>query len=252
MKRLSASIVLSSLMLAGCVTPYQPVPFDRTATPVTKISVVENALPAEVGTQKLATTGENMASAAGASGGLIGALVVGVIAGAVEANIENTQRKKIQDALASQKFEGEAIFDAALEEALKGHNYQVETIAIARASTRDMIVLTPKADAEAGSAVLDAFGLNYGYQLVGGSTQWRPFVTMKVRLLDHKDPKKILMDNQITYNPVVKNEVTVSIPVDETYAFQKIEDLEADPVRAAEGLRVALQAAAKATADLLR
>jgi hypothetical protein len=252
MKRLSASIVLSSLILAGCATPYQPVPFDRTATPVTKISVVENALPAEVGTQKLATTGENMASAAGASGGLIGALVVGVIAGAVEANIENNQRKKIQDALASQKFEGEAIFDAALEEALKGQNYQVETIAIARANTRDMIVLTPKADAEAGAAVLDAFGLNYGYQLVGGSTQWRPFVTMKVRLLDHKDPKKILMDNQITYNPVVKNEVTVSIPVDETYAFQKIEDLEADPARAAEGLRVALQAAAKATADLLR
>ena len=71
-------------------------------------------------------------------------------------------------------------------------------------------------------------------------------------MVDRKDPKKILLDNKITYNPVVKSDVTVSIPVDEAFAFQKIDDLEANPTKAAEGLEAALRATAKATADLLR
>jgi outer membrane murein-binding lipoprotein Lpp len=250
MKRLSAAIVLSSLMLAGCVTPYQPVPFDRTATPVSKIAIVDNTLPSEVGTQKMATNGQNMMSAA-SSAGLAG-LLVGAVAAGIEAGIESGQRERIQKALATQNFNGEAIFDVALEEALKGNNYSVSTIAIPRTKARELVVVPSNEAAEAGSAVLDTLGFNYGFQLVGNSTQWRPFVTMHVRMVDHKDPKKILLDNMITYNPVVKSAVTVSIPVDESFAFQKIEDLEADPVKAAAGLKAAIEATAKATADLLR
>lgn len=250
MKRISVSVLICSLALAGCVTPYQPVPFDRTATPVSKIAVVDNTLPPEVGTQKLATNGQNMMSAA-SSAGLAG-LLVGAVAAGIEAGIEAGQRERIQKALASQSFNGEAIFDAALEDALKGQDYTVSTIGIPRTKTRELVVVPANETVEAGSAVLDTLGFNYGYQLVGNSTQWRPFVTLHVRMVDHKDPKKILLDNQITYNPVVKSAVTVSIPVDETFAFQKIDDLEADPAKAAEGLKAALQATAKATADLLR
>jgi len=250
MRRFAVLAVVSSLVLAGCVTPYQPVPFDRTATPVTKIAVVDNTLPPEVGTQKMATNGENMMSAA-SSAGLAG-LLVGAVAAGIEAGIEAGQRERIQKALATQNFNGEAIFDAALEEALKGQNYTVAAIAIPRTKARELVVIPANEAAEPGSAVLDTLGFNYGYQLVGNSTQWRPFVTLHVRMVDHKDPKKILLDNRITYNPVVKSAVTVSIPVDEAYAFQKIDDLEADPAKAAEGLKAALQATAKATADLLR
>ena len=250
MKRLSVSIVLSSLVLVGCATPYQPVPFDRMATPVSKIAVVDNTLPAEVGTQKLATNGQNMMSAA-SSAGLAG-LLVGAVAAGIEAGIEAGQRERVQKALATQNFNGEAIFDAALEEALKGNNYSVSTIAIPRSKSRELVLVPANEAAETGSAVLDTLGFNYGFQLVGNSTQWRPFVTMHVRMVDHKDPKKILLDNQITYNPVVKSAVTVSIPVDEAFAFQKIEDLEADPAKAAAGLKAAIEATAKATADLLR
>jgi hypothetical protein len=250
MKRLSVSIVLSSLILAGCATPYQPVPFDRTATPVSKIAVVDNTLPAEVGTQKMATNGQNMMSAA-SSAGLAG-LLVGAVAAGIEAGIEAGQRERVQKALATQNFNGEAIFDAALEEALKGNNYSVSTIAIPRSKSRELVVVPANEAAETGSAVLDTLGFNYGFQLVGNSTQWRPFVTMHVRMVDHKDPKKIFLDNMITYNPVVKSAVTVSIPVDEAFAFQKIEDLEADPAKAAAGLKAAIEATAKATADLLR
>lgn len=148
------------MVLAGCVTPYQPVPFDRTATPVSKIAVVENTLPLEVGTQKLATNGANMMSAA-SSAGLAG-LLVGAVAAGVEAGIESGQRERIQKALATQNFNGEAIFDAALEEALKQQDYRVSTIAIPRSKSRELVVVPANDAAEPGSAVLDTLGFNYG------------------------------------------------------------------------------------------
>jgi hypothetical protein len=248
-KRVSGVAML--VLLSGCATPYQPVPFDRTATGVSKIIVVENALPPEPGTQKLATNGGNMASAAAAQGGLAG-LVVAAAAAGIEAGIEAGQRGKVRAALATQNFNGEAIFDAALDAELKGLNYTTSTVAIARESNRSAVVVPANPTAETGSAVLDVAGINYGYQLVGGGTQWRPFVNLNVRLVDAKDPKKVLMDNQVVYNPVARPAVIVNIPPDEKYAFAKIEDLEADPAKAAEGLKVALEAAAKATAQLLR
>jgi hypothetical protein len=250
MKKLVCSISL--LALAGaCATPYQPVPFDRTANGVSKIAVVENALPADPGTQKLATNGGNMASAAASQGGLAGLIVAAAAAG-IEAGIEAGQRGKVRAALATQSFNGEAIFDAALDAELRGLNYATSTVAIARATNRAAVIVPANPSAEAGSAVLDVAGVNYGYQLVGGSTQWRPFVNLNVRVVDAKDPKKILMDNQVVYNPVARPVNTVNIPPDEKYSFAKIEDLEADPTKAAEGLKAALEAAAKATAQLLR
>jgi hypothetical protein len=238
-------------LVAGCATPYQPTPFDRTATGVNKIAIVENALPEEVGTQKLATNGQNMASAMGAQLGLAGVLVGAAIAG-VEAGIEAGQRTKIRAALATQNFNGEAIFDAALEGGLREQNFALSTVSIPREKNRAKLTIANNPASEAGQAVLDVNALNYGYQLVGGGTQWRPFVVIDVRLLDAKDTTKVLMDNQVVYNPVARPTVTVNIPPDEKYSFAKIEDLEADPVKAAEGLKIALEAAAKATANLLR
>jgi hypothetical protein len=250
MKRLMVCASLLAIV-SGCATPYQPVPYDRAAAGVTKVVVVEDAMPDEAGTQKLATNGQNMASALGASAGLAGVLVGAAIAG-VEAGIEAGQRNKIRAALATQKFDGEAVFDAALEKALKDHNYTVGSISVTRETARGLVKLTPNPNAEPGSAILDVAGFNYGYQLVGGGTQWRPFVTIQAQLTDPKDPTKILLQNFVTYNPVAKPDVMVNIPPDERFAFAKIEDIEADPAKAAEGLRVALEASAIATANLLR
>jgi hypothetical protein len=243
---------VSLLSLAGaCATPYQPTPFDRQATGVNKIIVIDDAVPAEVGTRKLATNGQNMGSAMAASAGLAGVLVAGIAAG-VEAGIENGQRNRIRAAIATQTFDGEAIFDAALETALKGHGFTLETVSITRPSNRLGTVIAPNPSVETGSGILDANIINYGYQLVGGTTQWRPFVVVDVKLVDPKDPKKLLMDNAVTYNPVGPTQVTVSIAPDEKFAFQKIEDLEANPALAAEGLKAALEASAVAVGQLLK
>jgi hypothetical protein len=245
------SVLAALTLLCACATPYQPTPFDRQATGVNKIVVIEDALPEEVGTRKLATNGSNLGSAMASQAGLAGLLVAGVAAG-IEAGIENGQRNKIRAALATQNFNGEAIFDAALENALKGNGFAVESLSVTRPSNRRETVIPVNANAEAGTGILDANVMNFGYQLVGGTTQWRPFVLVDVKLVDPKDTKKLLMDNAVTYNPVGPTQVTVSIAPDEKYAFQKIEDLEADPVRAAEGLKAAIEASATAVAQLLK
>lgn len=240
----------AALSLAACVTPYAPIPYDRASAGIQTIVVVEDSLPADAGTQKLATNGENMASAMAASAGLAGVLV-GAIAAGVDANIEAGQRTRIQAALATQGFDGEAIFDAALESALAANGYELGKVTVERKNYREPLELEVRNDLQPGSAILDVAGAGYGYQLVGGNTQWRPFVTVGVRLSDPADPSKIHLDNRVVYNPVATPDVIVNLPPDPQYAFAKVEDIEADPAKAKEGLEKALVETANAVADLL-
>jgi hypothetical protein len=250
MRKLIAALPVLALT-AACVTPYQPVPFDRASAGVTHLAIVADAFPEEVGTQKLATNGQNMAAAAGASLGLAGVLV-GAVAAGIEANIEAGQRKKIQEALATQNFDGEAIFDEAFATALAGLNFPVSTIEMPRAANRELIKLAPDANAPVGHGLLDVTVPNYGYQLVGGNTQWRPFVAMAVRVTDPRDPTRILMDNRVIYNPVGPAEAIVNIAPNPDCAFDSIELLQADAPKAARCLREAIVASANAAAGLLR
>lgn len=248
-KTIAALVVLA--LLGACATPYQPTPFDRQATGVNKIVVIEDAVPELAGIRKLATNGQNIGSAVAGQAGLAGLLVAGVAAG-IEAGIANGQRNRIRAALSTQNFNGETIFDAALETALKGNGFTLETVSAPRTETRRDTVIPVIANASEGTGILDANVMGFGFQLVGGTTQWRPFAVVDVKLVDPKDPKKLLMDNAVTYNPVGPTQVTVSISPDEKYAFQKIEDLEANPALAAEGLKAALEASANAVAQLLK
>jgi hypothetical protein len=250
MKKLVGVMSVAALV-AGCATPYQPVPFDRASAGITHLVIVEDAMPEAVGTQKLATNGQNMAAAAGASLGLAG-ILVGAVAAGIEANIEAGQRAKIQAALATQNFDGEAIFDEAFNAALAGMSYPVSSVSMTRETNRDLIKLTADAAAPTGHGLLDVTAPNYGYQLVGSGTQWRPFVVMAVRLSDPRDPARVLMDNRVVYNPVGPVESIINIAPDESCAFETIELLEANAPKAAECLRTAIVASANAAAGLLR
>lgn len=241
----------AALSVAACTTPYAPIPYDRATAGVESIQIVETSFPETATTQKLATNGQNMASAMAAGAGLAGVLV-GAIAAGVEANIEAGQRKRILAALETQDFDGEAIFDAALEAALTGSDYTVETVDLPRESQFKLIEITADPVAPDGTAILDVAGSGYGYQLVGGNTQWRPFASAQVRLTNPQDPTVIHLDNKVVYNPVATPDVIVNIPPNEIYAFNKIEDIEANPELAAEGLKEALEETAKAVAQLLQ
>ena len=240
-----------ALSVAACATPYAPIPYDREMANITQVVVIEDAMPDTATTQKLATNGQNMASAMAASAGLAGVLV-GAIASGIEAGIEAGQRARILATLEAEGFDGEAIFDEALDMALAENGYEVGTLAVEHASDRKLIDLEPNPDAAVGSGVLDVAGAGYGYQLVGGNTQWRPFVNVTVRLTDPADPKHVLLENRVVYNPVATPDVILNIPPEEEFAFAKIEDIEANPEKAAEGLRLALVATANGVASLLR
>lgn len=246
-KQIMTLVACAAIVSACASKPYAPTPFDRQASGVNTVRVIEDAAPAEPVVRKLATTGGNMASAMG-SAGLAGAFA-GLIVAGVEASVAANQQARLRAALASQQFDAEAVFDRALEETLKGQSLQVETLAIAR--DPKVRVLPIKADAgAAGAGVLDVQVLAYGYQLVGGVGIWRPFVDVKVRMVDAVDPTKVLLDNAVTYNAVAPLAQTITIAADDAYGFDKIENVESDPKKAAEGLTKALEAAAQAAGKL--
>ena len=217
---------------------------------VTTINVVDTAFPEEASTRKLATNGQNMSSAAAAAAPLAGIFVAAIAAG-VEANIESGQRTRMRDALTSAGFGGEAVFDLALETALTEAEYELGTYESGREKRIELLELDADPTAEPGDAILDIAGVGYGYQLVGGNTQWRPFVVATVRLVDSLDPQTILMENQVHYNPVATSEAVVNIPPHEDYAFEDVKAIEANPQKASEGLELALEETAKAIANLL-
>lgn len=248
MKRIFASLLLAT-MVSGCVTPYRPVPFDHATSGISTIQVVEDAMPPAPRVRKLATNGQNMASAASGAG--LAGLIVGVAAASIEAGIADAQNKKINAALATQNFDGEAIFDEAFEADLRSQSYDISSLKTARDESRKFVA-TAQADAAATTAVLDVNGNGYGYQQVGGTKMWRPYVVISVKMYDAKDPTKVLLDNYVEYNAVLPGTVTVNIPGDPAYGFESVDAIAADPVKAAEGLRNAIVASAHATAQLLR
>lgn len=248
MKKFATSIALMALVSA-CATPYRPIPFDHATSGITSIQVVEDAMPPKAQVRKLATNGQNMASAASSMG--LAGLIVGVAAAGIEASVANDQNNKINATLAAQHFDAEAVFDDAFEAELKAQNYEVSTLNTPRDEKRSFVVVAAQPDARDGSAVLDVNAYGYGYQLVGG-TKWRPYVVLAVKMYDAKTPTKVLLDNQVEYNAVNPGTVTISIPGDETYGFDKVDDIQANPEKATEGLTKAIQAAAHATAQLLK
>lgn len=248
MKRIISSVLVLSLV-GACATPYRPIPFDRATTKINNIQTVEDAMPTDPMIRKLATNGQNISSAASGFG--LAGLAVTLVAAGVEAGIAAGQKEKINKALATQNFDGEKIFDEAFEAALKAQNYNISNNSTARDNNRGFIVATAQPNAEEGTGVLDVNGLGYGYQQVGG-LQWRPFVVIAVKMTDAKDPTKVLLDNRVEYNAVAPVPLTISIPGDEQYGFAKPEDIEANPERAAEGLKKAIVEAANATAQLLK
>ena len=249
MKKILVPLAAVSL-LGGCATAYRPTPFDHATSGVSSLQIVHNDMPSKASVRKLATNGQNIAAGAGGAG-LAGLLVVAAVAG-VEGGIAADQNSKINAALASQKFDGKAIFDEALQADLHDQKYETSFVKITRDEDHNLVDLNPQPQAPAGTAVLDVDGYAYGYQQVGGVKMWRPYVVIAVKMYDAKQPTKVLLDNRVEYNAVVPGALTVNVPVDEKYGFDSIEAIQADPAKAAEGLKVALQASAHATAQLLK
>lgn len=101
-------------------------------------------------------------------------------------------------------------------------------------------------------AILDVVVLGYGYLRAGDGQPWRPYANAQVRLVNAKDPTKILMDNRVAYNALGSPENVVNISANPDYSYEKFEDVVADQEKMVAGLRDAFDQLAVTIGTLLK
>ena len=232
--KMLAAVVVAAAMLGACALP--EVPYDReTAGGIKHIGLVTPHFPDEPDV--------HLASSVGQSFGLIGALV--------DAGLKADRDKRFNRLLQQASFTVADVFSENLANELRSRGYEVSLITV----RRDKAAFVPEYPVHAPPAVdayLDLYTLNYGYIAAGvGSPPWRPWLSMRARLVRAKD-SAVLMQDTIAYNPVIGAPKAVTIPPDPAYSYSTFDMLEADPSGAVRGLRGAVEQSALAVGKLLK
>ena len=227
----------ATLMLAACATPYVATPYDRAASNVRVVTVIDDSADDAAIAYEVASMGSNF--------GLIGALV--------DAGIQAERRAALNRALTGAGFDGETVFETRLTERLGAEGYEV---AVQTADTprdkRDFLVSYPTPEGPV-EAYIDVVVGHYGYLSAGAFEPFRPSVAAKVRLVSAADPTKVLMDNRIVYNVMnTEGAGAITLTPNPAYEFKNREELLADPGRTAAGIQDALHQVADTAAQLLR
>lgn len=240
MRVLKAIFVFFSLaLLAACAA--KPVPFDRTAaTSLKDIGVVSPRFPD--GPSVILATNVGM------SFGLIGALV--------EAGMQSSRDSRFKAAIEKENLSVPQIFGETLKAELEQAGYRIVPIQ----TTRNGIEFLAKYPTDAApkvDAYLDIVTIGYGYVAAGvqAGAPYRPYISMKVRLVSAKDGS-VLMQDAIAFNPVgyagATGAESVTIPPEPQPLYADFNALEQDPSGAAAGLRVAVEKTAQSTGKLLK
>jgi hypothetical protein len=231
--------IASLVLLAACAAT--PVPFDRAAASNLKdIGVVSPRFP----------EGPNvvLASNVGMSFGLIGALV--------EAGMQSSRDARFKAAIEKERLSVPQIFVETLKADLEQAGYRIDPIQ----TTRNGIEFLPKYPTDAApkvDAYLDIVTIGYGYVAAGiqAGAPYRPYISMKVRLVSAKDGS-VLMQDAIAFNPVryagATGAESVTIPPEPQPLYADFNALEQDSSGAVAGLRVAVVKTAQSTGKLLK
>lgn len=184
--RTAIVMVASLLLLGACATPRTNVPFDRAGSGVTTIGIVTPVTPAQPSIV--------LASTAGQSFGLIGALVDA----GMQSNRESQYRRVAQEA----NFHPPSLFMARLAGDLAAAGYTVSNIDVKREKREFMTDYAKNAPAPV-DAYLDVLMTHYGYAAagIGSSTPYRPTVGLRVRLVSARTGT-VLMQDDVVYNPI--------------------------------------------------
>ncbi|MFD2263933.1 hypothetical protein ACFSM5_13610 [Lacibacterium aquatile] len=238
-------LVATSCLLAACTTP--PVPFDASAEKIQTIGV----LPPRISN----TASVQLATSVGQSFGLIGALV--------DAGMQADRDSKFKQIADANNIQVQTIFLTALSDRLQQLGYKTAPIAFNRdaqtstqasnAAGTEFIAVYPKTSDPAVDAYLDLVVLGYGYRAAGirDETPYRPMFEAKVRLVDAKT-SAVLMQDHLSYNPIIQDKNIVSIAPDPAYAFTTFDILMANPEKAVTGLKSATEQTASTIANLLK
>lgn len=227
--------LVAALSLGGCVSPYVAKPYDRTASAVQNIALVDDSMPEKAVAYEVASVGSNF--------GLIGALV--------DAGIQASRADAVNDALVGAGFDAESKLESRLAATLGEQGYKVKPLTGEPRKKRAFLVAY-QPPAEEVDAYLDVVIEGYGYLSAGAGQPFRPTVAANVRLVSAKDPTKTLMENYIVYNGMAPREGIITLSPNPQYAFNNRAELLADPNRLAAGLEDALYQVADAATLLLR
>jgi hypothetical protein len=230
-------LLIAVVLLNGCATKPE-IPFDKGANNIKTIGVLTPYEP-EHGSVLLA-------SSVGQSFGIIGALV--------DTGMRMSRESKFNTLLGQESFIFQDQLMKSLSDRLTASGYIVSTIAVPRSGS-DFLKAYPNRDENKVDAYLDVVITGYGYIAagIGGSTPYRPFDAVKVRLVRALD-SKILMEDTVIFNPVgpaVPSNI-VTVPPNPDYTFEDFDALTADPVATTKGLKDSVNQSADAVSMLLR
>lgn len=201
--------------------------------------------------QSMVNSGQ-VSPAAGAAGGLLGALVVA----AIDAGIDANRNAKIQGMLAEKGFDGRAIFEAALVDALT-QGQLTPAIQTADRPAKGFFTVAAKPDSLQEAAV-DVLIHQYGFTVDG--IGWHPSVAAQVKVYDLRTGA-LIMNESLTYgrpghtqfgNNTDPGSMTIVVPFDFSQGFKDVKAYtETETDRAVYALTVGLQETAKAVANLV-
>jgi hypothetical protein len=233
-----ACLAALALIVAGCGSPASTPTYDReAAAQIKRIGVLTPRMP-NIPAVVLATS-----PGKGWAFGWIGAAVDGVL--------EGERKARFEKAVQGQNFSAQDALTESLIAGLQARGYDVARVP-ARRDKGDFLSTYPTDHAPAVDAYLDVVTNNYGYRAAGTDDlqPYLPWVELRFRLIRARDGA-VLMQKAITYNPVGDTKNIVTIAADSTYQFVNSDLLVADPPRAVQGMREALERSGQAVGPLL-
>jgi hypothetical protein len=234
-----AGLLALGLVLSGCAT-LPEIPYDRqTAGEIKTIGVLTPRFPDDAHVVLATTVGQSF--------GLIGALV--------DAGMQAERDNAFEAMLKPAHFSAHDEFMARLTHGLEAEGYTLSTVDVPRPKTD---FLKPYPTGHAVDAYLDVVVLGYGYIAagIGDATPYRPYFSLKVRLVRASD-SAVLMQDVVVYNPYniqggAQGAHAVTVSPDPQYVFVDFKTFKANPDRAIKGMQDAVDKSADAAAALLR
>lgn len=154
--------------------------------------------------------------------------------------------------LAAQNFSAQDSFLQALNANLRAQGYTVKMIQANR-DEADFLGTYPADGTGSVDAYLDLVTLGYGYVAAGikDSTPYRPYCSVKAKLV-HAKNASVLMQDVVIYNPINTPKDSISIAPDPAYQFVDFDTLTGDPTKATAGLKLAVEKTASTISSLLK
>lgn len=228
-------LVVVGLLASGCAGPLHR-PYDPAIRHhIHSIGLLTPAVPEDVAVRMEVHPGESF--------GVVGMLVA--------AGDMNGKSGEFMRATRSKGFVCSRTFQQQLDAGLREAGYQVRPIAVTRAHDEyEFLDRYPPADGSV-DAYLDIYSDLIGYTAAGGSTPYRPTVHLNVRLVRASD-HKLLYQDRIAYNAFGDGDGAITLSPADGYEFAGFRQLLSDPVKALDGLRLAMRATGRALASQLR